>query len=190
MADENAKQVLVYTYDTTDRLHALTGAVSVAEGTALTDGQTDVVPADNNQFWNGTKWVGGDQLITAYHYDANGYWDGSVLIPDGAPLLTQETTVAPLDKDGRGMYKPKFDATQNTWVETLTQAEIDALNKPAPAKPTTEQQTISLLGQQVAQANAENAQIKQDNTQLKQMVSVLGQTVAQLKAQSKTTTTN
>ena len=43
MADENAKQVLVYMYDTTDRLHALTGAISVAEGTALTDGQTDVV---------------------------------------------------------------------------------------------------------------------------------------------------
>ncbi len=181
MADENAKQVLVYTYDTTDRLHALTGAVSVAEGTALTDGQTDVVPADNNQFWNGSKWVGGDQLVTAYHYDANGYWDGSVLIPDGAPLLTQETTVAPLDKDGRGMYKPKFDTAQNVWVETLTQAEIDALNKPAPAKPTAEQQMISLLGQQVAHANA-------DNAQLKQMVSMLGQTVAQLKAQSTTTT--
>lgn len=190
MADENAKQVLVYTYDTTDRLHALTGAVNVAEGTALTDGQTDVVPADNNQFWNGSKWVGGDQLITAYHYDANGYWDGSVLIPDGAPLLTQETTVAPLDKDGRGMYKPKFDTTQNTWVETLSKEEIDALNKPAPAKPTTEQQTINMLGQQVAQANADNAQIKQDNAQLKQMVSVLGQTVAQLKSQSTTTTTN
>ncbi|KGL67274.1 hypothetical protein LX03_03085 [Limosilactobacillus mucosae] len=80
MADENAKQVLVYTYDTTDRLHPFAGAISVAEGTALTDGQTDVAPADNNQFWNGSKWVGGDQLVTAYHYDANGYWDGSVLI--------------------------------------------------------------------------------------------------------------
>ena len=190
MADENAKQVLVYTYDTTDRLHSFTGTISVAEGTALTDGQTDVAPTDNNQFFNGTKWVGGDQLVTAYHYDANGYWDGSVLIPDGAPLLTQETTVAPLDKDGRGMYKPKFDTAQNVWVETLTQEEIDALNKPAPAKPTAEQQMISLLGQQVAKTNAENVQIKQDNAQLKQMVSMLGQTVAQLKAQSTTTTTN
>ncbi|MGJ3768638.1 hypothetical protein ACLOBS_06700 [Limosilactobacillus mucosae] len=179
--------MLVYTYDKTDRLHPFTGAISVAEGTALTDGQTDVTPVNNNQFWNGTKWVGGDQLITAYHYDANGYWDGSVLIPDGAPLLTQETTVAPLDKDGRGMYKPKFDATQSKWVETLTQEEIDALNKPAPAKPTAEQQMISLLGQQVVQDNADNVQLKQDNVQLKQMVSVLGQTVAQLKAQPKTT---
>lgn len=188
MADENAKQVLVYTYDTTDRLHPFAGAISVAEGTALTDGQTGVAPDDNNQFFNGTKWVGGDQLVTAYHYDTNGYWDGSVLIPDGAPLLAQETTVVPYDKDGRGMYKPKFDTTQNAWVETLTQEEIDALNKPAPAKPTAEQQMISLLGQQVAKTNAENVQIKQDNTQLKQMVSMLGQTVAQLKAQSTTTT--
>ena len=47
---------------------------------------------------------------------------------------------------------------------------------------------ISLLGQQVAKTNAENGQIKQDNTQLKQMVSMLGQTVAQLKAQTTTTT--
>lgn len=187
MADENAKQVLVYTYDTADRLHPFTGTISAAEGTALKDGQTDVAPTDNNQFWNGTKWVGGDQLITAYHYDANGYWDfSSVLIPEGAPLLAQETTVVPYDANGAGMHKPKFDATQSKWVETLTQEEIDALNKPAPAKPTAEQQMISLLGQQVAQANAENVQIKQDNTQLKQMVSMLGQTVAQLKAQSTT----
>lgn len=180
MADENAKQMLVYTYDTTDRLHPFTGTISVAEGTALTDGQTDVAPTDNNQFFNGTKWVGGDQLVTAYHYDTNGYWDGSTLIPDGAPLEASETTVVPYDANGAGMYKPKFDATQGKWVETMTQEEIDALNKPAPAKPTAEQQTISLLGQQVVQDNA-------DNVQLKQMVSVLGQTVAQLKAQSKTT---
>lgn len=187
MADETAKQVLVYTYDATDRLHPFTGVISVAEGTALTDGQTDAAPDDNNQFFNGTKWVDGDQLITAYHYDANGYWDSSVLIPDGAPLLAQETTVVPLDKDGRGMYKPKFDTAQNKWIETLTQEEIDALNKPATPESTAEQKMISALGQQVAQANAENVQIKQDNAQLKQMVSTLGQTVAQLKAQSKTT---
>lgn len=170
MTDENAKQVLVYTYDTTDRLHALTGAVSVAEGTALTDGQTNVVPADNNQFWNGTKWVGGDQLVTAYHYDANGYWDGSVLIPDGAPLLTQETTVAPLDKDGRGMYKPKFDATQNAWVETLSKEEIEALNKPAVPKPNSDDQAISMLTAQLLQTQMT---VKQQGTQIASLTSAL-----------------
>lgn len=170
MTDENAKQVLVYTYDTTDRLHALTGTISVAEGTALTDGQTDVAPTDNSQFFNGTKWVDGDQLITAYHFDANGYWDGSVLIPDGAPLLTQETTVAPLDKDGRGMYKPKFDTTQNVWVETLTQEEIEALNKPAVPKPNSNDQTISMLTAQFLQTQMT---VKQQGTQIASLTGAL-----------------
>lgn len=174
MADENAKQVLVYTYDTTDRLHALTGAVSVAEGTALTDGQTDVAPADNNQFWNGTKWVGGDQLVTAYHYDANGYWDGSVLIPEGAPLEASETTVVPYDTNGAGMYKPKFDTTQNTWVETLTQAEIDALNKPATPEPDAQDQLnkqlmVRIAGLQTSVATQAklNANLMKDLTEIK-----------------------
>ena len=160
MADENAKQVLVYTYDTTDRLHALTGTISVAEGTALTDGQTDVAPTDNNQFFNGTKWVGGDQLVTAYHYDTNGYWDGSTLIPDGAPLEASETTVVPYDANGAGMYKPKFDTAQNKWVETLTKEEIDALNK---------QLMVRIAGLQTSVATQAklNANLMKDLTEIK-----------------------
>ncbi len=174
MADENAKQVLVYTYDTTDRLHALTGAVSVAEGTALTDGQTDVAPTDNNQFFNGTKWVGGDQLITAYHYDANGYWDGSTLIPEGAPLEANETTVVPYDANGAGMYKPKFDTAQNKWVETLTREEIDALNKPATPEPDAQDQLnkqlmvrIAGLQTSVATQSKLNANLIKELTEIK-----------------------
>ncbi|MFJ6971168.1 MAG: hypothetical protein ACIRZ4_03690 [Limosilactobacillus mucosae] len=174
MADENAKQVLVYTYDTTDRLHPFTGAISVAEGTALTDGQTDVAPTDNNQFWNGTKWVGGDQLVTAYHYDANGYWDSSVLIPEGAPLLAQETTVVPYDANGAGMHKPKFDTTQNVWVETLTQEEIDALNKPATPEPDAQDQLnkqlmvrIAGLQTNVATQSKLNANLIKELTEIK-----------------------
>jgi hypothetical protein len=174
MADENAKQVLVYTYDTADRLHAFTGTISVAEGTALKDGQTGIVPTDNNQFFNGTKWVGGDQLVTAYHYDTNGYWDGSTLIPDGAPLLAQETTVVPYDANGAGMYKPKFDATQGKWVETLTQAEIDALNKPATPEPDAQDQLnkqlmVRIAGLQTSVATQAklNANLMKDLTEIK-----------------------
>lgn len=174
MADENAKQVLVYTYDTTDRLHPFTGAISVAEGTALTDGQTDAAPDDNNQFFNGTKWVGSDQLVTAYHYDANGYWDSSVLIPEGAPLLAQETTVVPYDANGAGMYKPKFDTTQNVWVETLTQEEIDALNKPATPEPDAQDQLnkqlmvrIAGLQTNVATQSKLNANLIKELTEIK-----------------------
>ena len=138
-----------------------------------------------HSFFNGKEWV--SELVNAYHYDDNGYFDYFTVVPKGSDLQANETLVVPYDKDGRGMYKPKFDTAQNTWIETLTQAEIDALNKPAKPEPTAEQKMISALGQQAAHVNAENAQIKQDNAQLKQMVSVLGQTVAQLKAQSKTT---
>lgn len=174
MADENVKQMLVYTYDTTDRLHPFTGTISVAEGTALTDGQTDVAPTGNNQFFNGTKWVGGDQLITAYHYDANGYWDGSVLIPDGAPLEANETTVVPYDANGAGMYKPKWDATQGKWVETLTQEEIDALNKPATPEPDAQDQLnkqlmVRIAGLQTSVATQAklNATLMKDLTEIK-----------------------
>nr|WP_278764123.1 hypothetical protein [Limosilactobacillus mucosae] len=174
MADENAKQVLVYTYDTTDRLHPFTGAISVAEGTALKDGQTDVAPTDNSQFFNGTKWVGGDQLVTAYHYDANGYWDGSTLIPEGAPLEANETTVVPYDANGAGMYKPKFDTAQNVWVETLTQEEIDALNKPATPEPDAQDQLnkqlmvrIAGLQTSVATQSKLNANLIKDLTEIK-----------------------
>lgn len=145
MTLENEKQVIVYTYDTTDRLHALTGTVVVAEGTPLTNGQTDAVPDDDHQFWNGSKWVDASQLITAYRYDVNGYWVSSTVIPDGSPLEANETTVPPYDDNGAGMYKPKFDANQNKWLETLTQSEIDSLTKPAPANPTASDQTISAL---------------------------------------------
>ncbi|MFJ6925623.1 MAG: hypothetical protein ACIRZW_10340, partial [Limosilactobacillus mucosae] len=144
------------------------------------------VAPNGSQFFNGKEWV--DELVSAYHYDNNGYFDYFSSVPEGSDLEANETLVVPYDANGAGMYKPKFDATQGKWVETLTKEEIDALNKPAPAKPTAEQQTISLLGQRVAQATADNAQLKQDNTQLKQMVSMLGQTVAQLKAQSTTMT--
>lgn len=149
MTLENEKQVIVYTYDTTDRLHALTGAVVIAEGTPLTNGQTDAVPADDCQFWNGSKWVDASQLITAYHYDTNGYWVSSTVIPAGSPLEDNETTVAPYDANGVGMYKPKFDVNQNKWLETLTQTEIDALTKPAPAKPTAADLGITTLTAQM-----------------------------------------
>lgn len=176
--------ILVYEFDTKDRTNRYLDTVQVSAGAKLQDNQTTVAP-NGSQFFNGKEWV--DELVSAYHYDDNGYFDYFSSVPEGSDLEANETLIVPYDANGAGMYKPKFDTAQNVWVETLTQEEIDALNKPATPEPTAEQQTINLLGQQVAQANAENAQIKQDNTQLKQMVSVLGQTVAQLKTQSKTT---
>lgn len=175
--------ILVYEFDTKDRTHHYLDAVQVSAGAKLQDNQTTVAP-NGSQFFNGKEWV--DELVRAYHYDDNGYFDCFSIVPEGSDLEANETLVVPYDANGAGMYKPKWDATQGKWIETLSKEEIEEFNKPAPAKPTAEQQTISLLGQQVAQDNADNAKIKQDNVQLKQMVSVLGQTVAQLKAQSTT----
>lgn len=177
--------IVVYEFDTKDRTNHYLDAVQVSADAKLQDNQTTVAP-NGSQFFNGKEWV--DELVSAYHYDDNGYFDYFSSVPEGSELEANETLVVPHDANGAGMYKPKFDATQGKWVETLTKEEIDVLNKPAPAKPTAEQQTISLLGQRVVQATADNAQLKQDNAQLKQMVSTLGQTVAQLKAQSTTTT--
>lgn len=177
----------VYVFDSTNRLHEYVSTVQVDDNASLESNQTTVA-VGNGRFFNGQEWV--NEIINVYHYNSDGYFDYYSVAPQGAALGTNETLVAPLNSDGSGMYKPKFDTDQNVWVETLTQEEIDALNKPAPAKPTAEQQMISLLGQQAVKTNAENAQIKQDNAQLKRMVSMLGQTVAQLKAQSTTTTTN
>lgn len=180
-----SNKITVYEFDTTSRMHPFLAAAQIDANVELKDNQTTVAP-NEAQFFNGHEWV--NELTNVYHYDEKGYFDAVAIIPKGSELKTNETLVVPYDNEGRGMYKPKFDMAQNTWIETLTQTEIDALNQPAAPKPTAEQQTISLLGQRVAQTTAENAQIKQDNAQLKQMVSALGQTVAQLKAQSTITT--
>ena len=175
----------VYVFDSTNRLHEYVSTVQVDDNASLESNQTTVA-VGNGRFFNGREWV--NETINVYHYNSDGYFDYYSVAPQGTALETNETLVAPLNSDGSGMYKPKWDATQGKWIETLTQEEIDALNKPAKPEPTAEQQMISLLGQQVVQDNTDNVQLKQDNVQLKQMVSVLGQTVAQLKAQSTTTT--
>ena len=178
--------IVVYEFDAKDRTHHYLDAVQVCADAKLQDNQTTVAPADGSQFFNGKEWV--SELVSAYHYDNNGYFDYFSSVPEGSDLEANETLVVPYDANGAGMYKPKWDTTQGKWIETLSKEEIEELNKPVTPEPTAEQQMISLLGQQVAKTNAENVQIKQDNTQLKQMVSMLGQTVAQLKAQSTTTT--
>lgn len=179
-----SNKITVYEFDTTSRMHPFLAAAQIDANVELKDNQTTVAP-NGSQFFNGKEWV--DELVSAYHYDDNGYFDYFSSVPEGSDLEANETLVVPYDANGAGMYKPKWDATQGKWIETLSKEEIEERNKLAPAKPTAEQQTINLLGQRVAQTSAKNAQIKQDNAQLKQMVSVLGQTAAQLKAQSKTT---
>ena len=70
-----------------------------------------------------------DTLITIYHYDSDGYLLNLEIAPKDTGLKPNETMVPPLDSKGLGMYKPKFDPSQNKWIETLSQEKIDKFNK-------------------------------------------------------------
>lgn len=137
-----SNKITVYEFDTTSRMHPFLAAAQIDANVELKDNQTTVAP-NEAQFFNGHEWV--NKLTNVYHYDEKGYFDAVAITPKGSELKTNETLVVPYDSEGRGMYKPKFDTTQNAWVETLTQEEIDALNKPANLKPTKQQELNAML---------------------------------------------
>lgn len=177
-----SNEITVYEFDMTSRMHPFLDAVQTDTNVELKDNQTTVAPADGSQFFNGKEWV--SELVNAYHYDDNGYFDYFTIVPKGSDLQANETLVVPYDKDGRGMYKPKFDTMQNAWIETLTQEEIDALNKPATPKPTDMQLAVAQMGSQLAILTTENLKLKQDNVKLGQTVQALGMQVAQVVAKN------
>ncbi len=166
-----SNKITVYEFDTTSRMHPFLAAVQIDENIGLKDNQTTVAP-NEAQFFNGHEWV--NELTNAYHYDEKGYFDAVAIIPKGSELKTNETLVVPYDSEGRGMYKPKFDTTQNVWVETLTQEEIDALNKPATPEPDAQDQLnkqlmvrIAGLQTSVATQSKLNANLIKDLTEIK-----------------------
>lgn len=166
-----SNKITVYEFDTTSRMHPFLAAVQIDENIGLKDNQTTVAP-NEAQFFNGHEWV--NELTNAYHYDEKGYFDAVAIIPKGSELKTNETLVVPYDSEGRGMYKPKFETTQNVWVETLTQEEIDALNKPATPEPDAQDQLnkqlmvrIAGLQTSVATQSKLNANLIKDLTEIK-----------------------
>lgn len=163
--------IVVYEFDTKDRTHHYLDAVQVSADAKLQDNQTTVAP-NGSQFFNGKEWV--DELVSAYHYDDNGYFDYFSSVPEGSDLETNETLAVPYDANGAGMYKPKWDATQGKWVETLTQEEIDALNKPAAPEPDAQDQLnkqlmvrIAGLQTSVATQSKLNANLIKELTEIK-----------------------
>lgn len=157
----------VYVFDSTNRLHEYVSTVQVDDNAILESNQTTVA-VGNGRFFNGQEWV--NKIINVYHYNSDGYFDYYSVAPQGAALETNETLVAPLNSDGSGMYKPKFDATQNAWVETLSKEEIEALNKPAVPKPNSTDQTISMLTAQFLQTQMT---VKQQSTQIASLTGAL-----------------
>ena len=143
----------------------------VSADAKLQDNQTTVAP-NGSQFFNGKEWV--DELVSAYHYDDNGYFDYFSSVPEGSDLETNETLVAPYDANGAGMYKPKWDATQGKWIETLSKEEIEELNKPAAPEPDAQDQLnkqlmVRIAGLQTSVATQAklNANLMKDLTEIK-----------------------
>lgn len=157
----------VYVFDSTNRLHEYVSTVQVDDNASLESNQTTVA-VGNGRFFNGREWV--NETINVYHYNSDGYFDYYSIAPQGAALETNETLVAPLNSDGSGMYKPKFDATQNAWVETLSKEEIEALNKPADPKPNSNDQRISALTAQLLQTQMT---VKQQGMQIASLTGAL-----------------
>lgn len=163
--------IVVYEFDTKDRTHHYLDAVQVSADAKLQDNQTTVAP-NGSQFFNGKEWV--DELVSAYHYDDNGYFDYFSSVPEGSDLETNETLVAPYDANGAGMYKPKWDATQGKWIETLSKEEIEELNKPAAPEPDAQDQLnkqlmVRIAGLQTSVATQAklNANLMKDLTEIK-----------------------
>ena len=166
-----SNKITVYEFDTTSRMHPFLAAAQIDANVELKDNQTTVAP-NEAQFFNGHEWV--NELTNVYHYDEKGYFDAVAIIPKGSELKTNETLVVPYDSEGRGMYKPKFDMAQNTWIETLTQTEIDALNKPATPEPDVQDQLnkqlmVRIAGLQTSVATQAklNANLMKDLTEIK-----------------------
>lgn len=169
---------VVYLYNAENRMHEFLGTKNVDDAAMLTDGQTLVAPQSDNSYWDGQNWVSDSDLITIYHYDNDGNLDNLEIATKNATLSANETTVKPSDENGLGMYRPKFDVTKNTWVETLSKEEIEALSKPADPKTNSNDQTISALTAQLLQTQMT---VKQQGTQI---ASLTGTLLANAKAKA------
>lgn len=160
---------VVYLYNAKNRMHEFLGTENVDDNAVLTEGQTLVAPQTANAYWDGQNWVDNTELITIYHYDSDGSLDSLEIATKDAVLNSNETTIKPLDENGLGMYKPKFDKSQNKWVETLSKEEIDKLKKPEKIE-LNDEPAIALLTAQLLQTQMT---VKQQGTQIASLTSAL-----------------
>ena len=161
----------IYVYNVANRMHEFLGASTVADDAVLVDGQTTVAPTDeNNAYWDGTKWVGAMNLVTIYRYDDSGNWVGSDIATTGTALKANETLERPADESGLGMYIPKFDKTQNKWVETMPADEIKKLTETGKQEPSANDKVIVNL---TAQLLKTQATIKAQGQQIASLTSAL-----------------
>lgn len=161
---------VVYLYNAKNRMHEFLGTENVDDNAVLAEGQTLVAPQTANAYWDGQNWVDNTGLITIYHYDSDGSLDNLEIATKDAVLNADETTIKPSDENNLGMYKPKFDKSQNKWVETLSKEKIEELNKTTSKEPNNSGQAISTLTAQLLQTQMT---VKQQGTQIASLTSAL-----------------
>lgn len=172
----------VYLYDTKSTTHVYVGQLTVDKDAPLMPGQTDVeVPDDNKRYYfNETtkQWV--DTLVLTYEIKSDKRLGAITRHPAGYVLQANETFKKPKD----GLYDPTWNGSD--WVG-ISAEEYYKQHPVAPVKPSATQQTLNVLGQQVATLTAENQQLKETLKSGNEATQQLGMQVATLIAKDSTT---
>lgn len=172
----------VYLYNTKETTHPYTGKLMVDKDDPIMLGQTDVaVPDENKRYYfnDVTKqWV--DQVVLTYEIKADKSLGQITRRPAGYALADNETFVKPED----GLYDPTWNGS--AWVG-ISEEEYYKKHPIEPVKPNATQQTLNVLGQQVATLTAENQQLKETLKSGNEATQQLGMQVATLIAKDSTT---
>lgn len=171
----------VYLYNSKETTHPYTGKLMVDKDAPIMAGQTDVaVPADDKRYYFNEatqQWV--DTLVLAYGINDDKTLGNITRHPAGYVLQANETFKKPKD----GLYDPTWNGSD--WVG-ISAEEYYKQHPVAPVKPSATQQTLNVLGQQVATLTAENQQLKETLKSGNEATQQLGMQVATLIAKDST----
>ena len=183
MADENLplNKKWVYLYNKDETTHPYTGKLMVDKDSPLMPGQTILEPkAGGQQYFNEAtnQWV--NQVVLTYEIKVDKSLGQITRRPAGYTPATNETLVKPAD----GLYDPTWNGS--AWVG-ISEEEYYKKHPIEPVKPNATQQTLNVLGQQVATLTAENQQLKETLKSGNEATQQLGMQVATLIAKDSTT---
>ena len=172
----------VYLYNTNDTTHPYVGHLMVDKDDPIMAGQTDVaVPDEDKKYYFNEvtkQWV--DQVVLTYEIKPDKRLGAITRHPAGYVLQSNETFTKPKD----GLYDPQWNGSD--WVG-ISEEEYYKKHPIEPVKPNATQQTLNVLGQQVATLTAENQQLKETIKSGNEATQQLGMQVATLIAKDSTT---
>lgn len=171
----------VYLYNTKDTTHPYTGKLMVDKDDPIMPGQTDMaVPDEDKKYYFNEvtkQWV--DQVVLTYEIKVDKHLGAITRRPAGYVLQSNETFTKPKD----GLYDPQWNGSD--WVG-ISAEDYYKQHPIEPAKPSATQQTLNVLGQQVATLTAENQQLEETLKLGNEATQQLGMQVATLIAKDST----